>query len=110
MTQAETREAAHRDKSRMARWSACTRKRSEEHTSELQSLRHLVCRLLLEKKKNRRTEHQRRSKTNRHRTELPEMGRRVGSGAADPGTERSGDRTGGGAGCEPVTRRAQSAT
>src|SRR5471030_3534602 len=28
-----------------ARW------RSEEHTSELQSLRHLVCRLLLEKKK-----------------------------------------------------------
>src|SRR5258705_13451979 len=30
--------------------------RSEEHTSELQSLRHLVCRLLLEKKKkaNRR--------------------------------------------------------
>src|ERR1039458_10589832 len=35
---------------------ACARKpihpsRSEEHTSELQSLRHLVCRLLLEKKK-----------------------------------------------------------
>src|SRR5258705_1833456 len=28
--------------------------RSEEHTSELQSLRHLVCRLLLEKKKNDR--------------------------------------------------------
>src|SRR5437899_11955033 len=28
-----------------------TRTRSEEHTSELQSLRHLVCRLLLEKKK-----------------------------------------------------------
>src|SRR5258705_690283 len=27
--------------------------RSEEHTSELQSLRHLVCRLLLEKKKAR---------------------------------------------------------
>src|SRR5205814_7743730 len=26
--------------------------RSEEHTSELQSLRHLVCRLLLEKKKS----------------------------------------------------------
>src|SRR5437899_8032892 len=26
------------------------RERSEEHTSELQSLRHLVCRLLLEKK------------------------------------------------------------
>src|SRR5690625_6269171 len=28
--------------------------RSEEHTSELQSRGHLVCRLLLEKKKNRR--------------------------------------------------------
>src|SRR5258705_13048401 len=28
-----------------------TEERSEEHTSELQSLRHLVCRLLLEKKK-----------------------------------------------------------
>src|SRR2546425_4261380 len=29
------------------------RARSEEHTSELQSLAYLVCRLLLEKKKNR---------------------------------------------------------
>src|SRR5262245_63044982 len=29
-----------------------THGRSEEHTSELQSLRHLVCRLLLEKKKH----------------------------------------------------------
>src|SRR5215472_19132154 len=28
----------------------CAFRRSEEHTSELQSLRHLVCRLLLEKK------------------------------------------------------------
>src|SRR5258705_1270815 len=28
--------------------------RSEEHTSELQSLRHIVCRLLLEKKKQKR--------------------------------------------------------
>src|SRR2546425_1300668 len=28
--------------------------RSEEHTSELQSLAYLVCRLLLEKKKNRK--------------------------------------------------------
>src|SRR5437899_9701112 len=33
---------------------AATVVRSEEHTSELQSLRHLVCRLLLEKKKKRR--------------------------------------------------------
>src|SRR5262245_64399537 len=31
--------------------------RSEEHTSELQSLRHLVCRLLLEKKKIDRKHH-----------------------------------------------------
>src|SRR5258705_8494049 len=30
--------------------------RSEEHTSELQSLRHLVCRLLLEKKKKKRSD------------------------------------------------------
>src|SRR5262245_62275770 len=32
--------------------------RSEEHTSELQSLRHLVCRLLLEKKKTAQKKHQ----------------------------------------------------
>src|ERR1035441_11051190 len=31
--------------------------RSEEHTSELQSLRHLVCRLLLEKKKTTKYSH-----------------------------------------------------
>src|SRR5690348_17977826 len=31
--------------------------RSEEHTSELQSPVHLVCRLLLEKKKNKRGSH-----------------------------------------------------
>src|SRR2546429_10023932 len=30
--------------------------RSEEHTSELQSRLHLVCRLLLEKKKNRKAD------------------------------------------------------
>src|SRR2546422_7759542 len=32
-----------------------SRQRSEEHTSELQSRLHLVCRLLLEKKKKMRT-------------------------------------------------------
>src|SRR5947199_5943531 len=32
-------------------------RRSEEHTSELQSLRHLVCRLLLEKKNTQTTYH-----------------------------------------------------
>src|SRR5687767_15621181 len=31
--------------------------RSEEHTSELQSLAYLVCRLLLEKKKKKKTTH-----------------------------------------------------
>src|SRR5437016_6454846 len=33
--------------------SSCVYSRSEEHTSELQSLTNLVCRLLLEKKKNK---------------------------------------------------------
>src|SRR5690349_23223901 len=40
---ARARAAAHR----------CVSQRSEEHTSELQSRRDLVCRLLLEKKKER---------------------------------------------------------
>src|SRR2546422_5434145 len=34
-----------------------SRQRSEEHTSELQSRLHLVCRLLLEKKKKKITQH-----------------------------------------------------
>src|SRR5690554_499962 len=38
-----------------ATWPESIRKRSEEHTSELQSRPHLVCRLLLEKKKNKYT-------------------------------------------------------
>src|SRR2546422_7951798 len=38
--------------------------RSEEHTSELQSRLHLVCRLLLEKKK-KETRQKRRSRSNR---------------------------------------------
>src|SRR5690349_22207816 len=37
------------------------RSRSEEHTSELQSRRDLVCRLLLEKKKQDKKKHQERS-------------------------------------------------
>src|SRR5882724_13443196 len=37
--------------------------RSEEHTSELQSLRHLVCRLLLEKKKKKIKTHKHTQKT-----------------------------------------------
>src|SRR2546422_8177634 len=35
--------------------------RSEEHTSELQSRLHLVCRLLLEKKKKKKTESKHRT-------------------------------------------------
>src|SRR5205814_10062448 len=35
-------------------FAAAAASRSEEHTSELQSLRHLVCRLLLEKKKKKK--------------------------------------------------------
>src|SRR5262245_58606443 len=40
------------DAPNLRRLSAAMKRRSEEHTSELQSLRHLVCRLLLEKKKD----------------------------------------------------------
>src|SRR5437899_9328989 len=46
-----------------AGWSSRNGKRSEEHTSELQSLRHLVCRLLLEKKKTKKST---KYKTNEH--------------------------------------------
>src|SRR5438105_6699739 len=38
----------------------CTRTRSEEHTSELQSRVDLVCRLLLEKKKQTKIKHTKR--------------------------------------------------
>src|SRR3989442_11810479 len=43
---------ARRTAAHAIRTGRCLR-RSEEHTSELQSRPHLVCRLLLEKKKNR---------------------------------------------------------
>src|ERR1039458_10661624 len=48
---AETRGLGKRGHGRYRRRLADVR--SEEHTSELQSLRHLVCRLLLEKKKKK---------------------------------------------------------
>src|SRR5256885_5714381 len=41
-------------RARCACFGTCAAKRSEEHTSELQSPCNLVCRLLLEKKKNTR--------------------------------------------------------
>src|ERR1035441_10927284 len=44
---------------------AVTAFRSEEHTSELQSLRHLVCRLLLEKTKKQKNKH-----THTHRVSI----------------------------------------
>src|SRR5262247_4512384 len=45
-----------------------THPRSEEHTSELQSLRHLVCRLLLEKKKKKKKQQkQKKKKKNNHK-------------------------------------------
>src|SRR6202043_4000738 len=43
---------------RCRHWWRRHRPRSEEHTSELQSRPHLVCRLLLEKKDHRRRSHQ----------------------------------------------------
>src|SRR2546425_2338786 len=44
-------------KSRVCHTTLPTEERSEEHTSELQSLAYLVCRLLLEKKKKRSNPH-----------------------------------------------------
>src|SRR5438046_4673991 len=60
--------AAHcrygRSRRRSARTHTCAR-RSEEHTSELQSLTNLVCRLLLEKKKKKTTK--------KRMTEIPKI-------------------------------------
>src|SRR5690625_5784918 len=42
------------------------KRRSEEHTSELQSRGHLVCRLLLEKKKQRTIEQHRKRMNSMH--------------------------------------------
>src|SRR5437899_9389470 len=52
-------------------------RRSEEHTSELQSLRHLVCRLLLEKKKKKSLVHARRPPLRPARHRLPPSEARV---------------------------------
>src|SRR5690348_17920459 len=54
----------HRRPSRRARHSGLT-SRSEEHTSELQSPVHLVCRLLLEKKKTNKSQATNHTHTNR---------------------------------------------
>src|SRR5205809_6001284 len=52
---------------RSSRRSCAAASRSEEHTSELQSRLHLVCRLLLEKKKKNKKKHT-KSEHNRTRT------------------------------------------
>src|SRR2546425_2946489 len=49
------RRGRHRESRPGAARRHAARDRSEEHTSELQSLAYLVCRLLLEKKKNNTT-------------------------------------------------------
>src|SRR5215831_14644209 len=51
--------------------------RSEEHTSELQSLRHLVCRLLLEKKKKPAEGDARRDRNGRRRRSAAPSTRRL---------------------------------
>src|SRR5689334_23919625 len=60
-------------RSAAARRSRCCRSpRSEEHTYELQSQFHLVCRLLLEKKKKKQTQH-RSSANGRQGTQQPKL-------------------------------------
>src|SRR6202045_2808779 len=61
-----------------------SKNRSEEHTSELQSRPHLVCRLLLEKKKQiRRQERVQRASPGRRRREGVRHARRLSS-STDP--------------------------
>src|SRR5712675_2687361 len=57
----------HRRSRRPGSWSTCQPNwpRSEEHTSELQSRLHLVCRLLLEKKKEAQCNTEQHKKKNK---------------------------------------------
>src|ERR1039458_9156722 len=60
-------------------------RRSEEHTSELQSLRHLVCRLLLEKKNSTQARGSpARPRSRRPRPLLAGAGGRAGGGGPAP--------------------------
>src|SRR2546422_5283054 len=59
------RDGVSREKGLPEKWSL----RSEEHTSELQSRLHLVCRLLLEKKKKKKP-HTRANDVQHHHGEL----------------------------------------
>src|SRR2546429_4426892 len=54
---ATTDQATHSGKGTTTGQTLLAQRRSEEHTSELQSRLHLVCRLLLEKKKNNTVSH-----------------------------------------------------
>src|SRR6185503_3235814 len=70
------------------------RERSEEHTSELQSRLHLVCRLLLEKKKLLRTTHRATRSTKRRSERSATTSISMAQGAsprtrADPATTSS---------------------
>src|SRR2546422_2594681 len=55
-----------------------SRARSEEHTSELQSRLHLVCRLLLEKKKKKKCNRRSNHKLSQHCTRATEMSQHDG--------------------------------
>src|SRR5262245_63645159 len=53
------------------------KRRSEEHTSELQSLRHLVCRLLLEKKKKKKNKHTKKNNKTEHNIYIQRLDRHI---------------------------------
>src|SRR5256884_2501699 len=63
---------------RNTKWHIACRPRSEEHTSELQSRLHLVCRLLLEKKKKQTATHYETRRTDRPRSQGQPRPRRIG--------------------------------
>src|SRR5204862_1153209 len=56
---------------------SCQLERSEEHTSELQSRRDLVCRLLLEKKKKKKTRNCNKAGSHRYNSAGWERDRRT---------------------------------
>src|SRR5437762_8174084 len=60
----ERRDQAPGMHTRRGKPSECACRRSEEHTSELQSPMYLVCRLLLEKKKNKKQKTQQSTSQN----------------------------------------------
>src|SRR5262245_63510821 len=62
--------------------------RSEEHTSELQSLRHLVCRLLLEKKKKKAPRDRRRPRPPQAEQRSRALGHRPGQDETRADTAR----------------------